>query len=118
MFAQPAALLFLVAETLRDREPLQRLAKFALMRGDDARERRRQLGPQRDFALAFVGEIEKLRRRFPARFFSAKARSARARALPFDEAVAPADLAPVARRWRSEKRSRRAGNRGNPGAVA
>ena len=72
MFAQPAALLFFVAKTLRDREPLQRLAEFAFMRRDDAREGRRQLRAQRDFALAFVGEIEELRDDLRAALFFVK----------------------------------------------
>ena len=69
MFAQPAALLFLVAETLGDGEPFQRLAEGALVRRDDPGKRRSQLRSERDFAPAFVGEIKKLRDDFrPALF--------------------------------------------------
>ena len=41
MFAQTALLLFLVAEELRDGEPLDGLFVIAFVRGDHARERRR-----------------------------------------------------------------------------
>ena len=69
MFAQPAALLFFVAETLADRKPLERLPEFAFVRGHHAGKRWRQLGAHRDFALAFVSEIEKLSDDLRAAFF-------------------------------------------------
>src|SRR4029077_4829352 len=60
VLAETAALLFFVAEELAYGKPFERFLKLAFMRGDHARERRRQLGAQRDFAFAFVGEIKKL----------------------------------------------------------
>ena len=69
MLAQPAALLFLVTKTLRDGKPLERFLEFAVVRGDDARQRRRQLRSHRHFAFAFVGEIEKLADDFRPAFF-------------------------------------------------
>ena len=65
------------------------------LRRDHARESRRQLRPQRDFALAFVGKIKKLRHDLRAAFFCEKLRRLEHRAVPFDEAVAPRDFAPL-----------------------
>ena len=95
MFAQPAALLFLVTKTLWDGKPLQRLFEFALVRRDDARQRWRQFRPQRDFAFAFVGKIEKLRDDFRAAFLSVKIGRLEDRAVPFDKPIAPRDFAPA-----------------------
>ena len=92
MFAQPAALLFFVTKTLRDGKPLQRLFEFALVRRDHARQRRRHFRPQRDFAFAFVGEIEKLRDDFRAAFLSVKIGRLEDRAVPFDKPIAPRRL--------------------------
>src|SRR5213078_4258516 len=60
MFAQTTALLFFVAKKLADGKPLERFPELALVGGDDPGERWRKLRAQRDLALAFVGEIEKL----------------------------------------------------------
>ena len=95
MFAQPAALLFFVAETLGDGEPLERFAEPAFMRCDDPGECRRELGPHRDFAVASIGEIEKLRDDFGAALFLVKLGRLEDWAVPFDKAVAAADLAPA-----------------------
>ena len=95
MFAQPAALLFFVAEELADGKPLERFLEFALVRGDDACKRRRQLRAQRDFAFAFVGEIEKLADDFVAAFLFVELGRLEHRAVPFDEAVTAGHLAPA-----------------------
>ena len=82
MFAQPAALLFFVAKELADREPFERLSKFAFVRRDHARKRRREFGAQRDLAFAFVSEFEKLIRQFLRRSSSYIIRSAPEAGLP------------------------------------
>ena len=69
MFAQSSALLFFVTEKLANREPFERLLKFALMRGDHASKRGRELGAHCDFALAFISEVEKLIDDFCAALF-------------------------------------------------
>ena len=102
MFAQPAALLLFVAETLGDREPFQRLPERALVRRNDPGERWRQFGPERHFAAAFVGEIKKLGDNFRPAFFLQKLGRLEDGAIPFDEAVAPADFAPVREKRVSE----------------
>ena len=89
---------------------LSGFAKFALMRRDDPRQGRRQLRPQRDFAVAFVGEIEKLRDDFGAALFFVKLGRLEDRAVPFDKAVAAADFAPAREDVHSERRSRPAKN--------
>ncbi len=89
-----AALLFFVAKTLRDREPFERFLEFAVVRRHDARERRRELGPHRDFALAFVGEIEKLAHDLRAAFLCVKLGRLENRPVPFHETVAARDFAP------------------------
>src|SRR5438067_180412 len=96
MFAEPAALLLLVTETLRDRKPFQRLLEFAVMGRHDASEGRRQLRSQRHFAFAFVGEIEKLSDDFRAAFFCVKLRRFQDRSVPFDKTVTARDFAPFA----------------------
>ena len=115
MFAQPAALLFLVTKTLWDGKPLQRLFEFALVRRDDARQCWRHFRPQRDFAFAFVGKIEKLRDDFRAAFLSVKIGRLEDRAIPFDKPIAPRRFAPsrenvVSKRTISGKKSRKPGS--------
>ena len=118
MFAESAALLFLVAETLRDREPLERFFEFAIMRGHDPRQGRRELGPHRDFAFAFVGKIKKLPDDLRAAFFRVKLGRFQNRPFPFYKAVAACDLAAIWRRHNSAARNRSAGNHGNREEVA
>ena len=65
------------------------------MRRDDPGEGRGQLRSQRDFAVAFVGEVEKLGDDFGAAFLLVKLGWFEDRTVPFDEAVAAADLAPA-----------------------
>ena len=69
MFAQAAALLFFVAEKLPNGEPFEWFLEFALVRGNHAGEGGRKLRAQRDFAFAFVGEVEKLIDNFRAALF-------------------------------------------------
>src|SRR5437762_12768048 len=95
MFAQPAALLFFVTKELADGEPLERFLKCALVRGDDARQGWCQLWPHRHFAIAFVGEIEKLIDNFRAAFLAVEIGRLEHWAVPFDETVAARDLTPV-----------------------
>ena len=95
MFAQPAALLFFVSEKLSDREPFERFLEFAFMRRDHASKRGRELRAQRDFAFAFVSEIEKLLDNFRAALFLVQLGRFERRAFPFDKAIAPGDLAPA-----------------------
>src|ERR1700731_3497669 len=94
MLAEPAALLFLVAETLRDRKPFERFLEFAVMRGDDAGERGGELGPHRDFAPPFVGEVEKLADDLRAAFLGVKLRRLQDGPFPFDKAVRGSHFAP------------------------
>ena len=87
MFAEATALLLLVAETLRDRKPLERFFEFAVVCRDNARQRRRELRPHRYFAVAFVGEIEKLPDNFGAAFFCVEFGRLQDRPVPLDEAI-------------------------------
>src|SRR2546423_10309738 len=96
MLAKPAALLFLVAKTLRDREPFQRLLEFAIVRRHDARKRRRELRAHRDFAFAFIGEIEELPDDLGTALFRVKLRRSQDRSVPFHKTVTARDLAPFA----------------------
>src|SRR5438093_2323545 len=93
MFAQPAALLFLVSEKLSDREPFEWFLEFAFMRRNHTSKRGREFRTQRDFALAFVCEIEKLLDNFRAAFLFVQLGRFQRRPFPFDEAVAAGNLA-------------------------
>ncbi len=95
MFAQPAALLFFVTKTLRNGEPLEWFAEFPFMSGHDPGQAWSQLRAQRHFALAFVGEIEELADDFGAAFFCVKLGRLQERGVPFDEAVAAANISPT-----------------------
>jgi hypothetical protein len=95
MLAQPAALLLLVTKTLRDRKPLERFFEFAVMRGDDARQRRCKLGAHCHFAVAFIGKIKKLADNFGSAFFCVERGRLQHRTIPFHKAVAPRDFAPA-----------------------
>src|SRR5438874_3731861 len=95
MFAQPAALLFLVTKKLADGKPLERFFERAFVRSDHARQRRRQLGSHRHFAIAFVGKIEKLIDDFGTAFFALEIGWLEHGAVPFDETVAPSNLTPA-----------------------
>src|ERR1700726_249000 len=95
MFAQTTALLFFVAKKLADGKPLERFLERALVRGDDARKRRRQFWPHRHFAVAFVGEIEKLIDNFSAALLAVKIGRLERWAVPFDEAVTARNVAPL-----------------------
>src|SRR5262249_42136859 len=94
MFAQPAALLLFVSEKLPDREPFKRFLEFAFMRCNHTSKRRREFRTQRNFAFAFVSEIEKLLNNFRAAFFLVQLGRLQRRTFPFDESVAPGDLTP------------------------
>jgi len=95
MFAQPAALLFFVTKELTDRKPLERFFECALVRGNDARQRWCQLWPHRHFAIAFVGEIEKLIDNFRATFLAVEIGRLEHWTVPFDETVAARDFTPA-----------------------
>jgi len=95
MFAQTAALLFFVAKELADGEPFERFFEFALVGGGDAGQRRRQLGPQRDFAFALVDKIKELVNDLFAAFLSVKLGQLKWWTFPFDEPVATRYLAPA-----------------------
>src|SRR4051812_38654155 len=94
MFAQPAALLFFVTIKLADRKPFEWFFKRALVGCDHPRQGRSQFRPHRNFALAFVGEIEKLIDNFSAAFFSVELSRLQDRAVPFHETVLASDLPP------------------------
>jgi len=94
MFAQPSALLFLVAKERTDGKPLERFFELAFVRGDHARERRRQLGAERDFTFAFVGKTKKLTNNFIAAFLFIELGRFKHRSLPFNETIATRDFAP------------------------
>jgi hypothetical protein len=94
VLAQPAALLPLVAEELRHREPLDRLAHPARPRAHHARERRRHLRPQRDLAAALVGEVVELLDDLGARLLDVQLGRLERRAVVLLEAVAVRDLPP------------------------
>src|SRR5204862_4608395 len=87
MFAQPAALLLLVSEKLSDREPLEWFLEFAFVRRNHTGKRGREFRTQRDFAFAFVCEIEELLDDFGAAFLLVQLGRFQRRAFPLDEAV-------------------------------
>ena len=94
MLPQPAFLLLLVAEQLRDGEPLDRLLVIAVMRRDHPRQRRRHLRPQRNFAIALVREIEKLAHDLIPALGGIEFQRFQRRTVIFAEAVAPRHRAP------------------------
>ena len=65
------------------------------MRCHNPGERRRQLRSHCDFAVAFVGEIEKLRDDLGAAVFFLKLGRLEDGAVPFDKAIAATDFAPA-----------------------
>ena len=65
------------------------------MRRNHPRKRGREFGSQRDFAFAFVGEIEKLLDDFRAAFLLVQLSRLQRRPFPFDEAVAAGNLTPA-----------------------
>src|SRR6478736_6950599 len=95
MFAQPAALLLLVSEKLSDREPFEWFLEFAFVRRNHASKCGREFGTQRDFAVAFVCEIEKLLDNFRAAFLLVEVGRLERRAFPFNEAVALGNITPA-----------------------
>ena len=66
VFAQAAFLLALVAEQLREREPLDRFLELPLLGADHARQGGRHLRPQRDDTFAFVHKVVELADNFIA----------------------------------------------------
>src|SRR4030095_6884563 len=95
MFAQPAALLLLVSEKLSDREPFEWLLEFAFVGRNHTSKRGREFRTQRDFAFAFVCEIEKLLDNFCAAFLLVQLGRLHRRPFPFDEAVAAGGETPA-----------------------
>jgi len=79
---------------LADRKPLERFLERALVRCDHARESRREFRAHRDFAFAFVVEIEKLIDNFSAALFSVEIGRLENRSVPFDEAITTRAFAP------------------------
>src|SRR5262249_60347573 len=92
--AQPAALLLLVSEKLSDREPFEWFLEFAFMRRNHTSKRGREFRTKRDFAFAFVCEIEKLLDNFRAAFFLVQLGRLQRRTFPFDESVVAGDPPP------------------------
>ena len=91
----PAALLrLLVAETLADLEPLERLGEMPLVLGHEARQRGGHLRAQRDVAPALVLEAEELARELAAGFFQIERGVLENRRLVFDVAAAAGHRAP------------------------
>ena len=111
MFAQSAALLFFVTEELPDRKPLQRFLELAFMRGDDPRKRRRQFRAQRDFAFAFVDEIEKLADDFIPAFLFDRDRLVQAAGHPIRRSRSGGQHRASAQKCNSAPRNRPAENR-------
>src|SRR5436305_7190713 len=94
MFAQSSSLRALITEDLRNRKPLQRLAKIPMIDRDDACERRRHFRPQGNSAFPFVDEFIELAHDFVARFFLVEIEFLEQWAIVFGKAVAARDLAP------------------------
>src|SRR5262249_32658077 len=95
MFAQPAALLLLVSKKLSDREPFEWFLEFAFVRRNHTSKRRREFRTQRDFAFAFVSEIEELLYNFRTAFLLVQLGRFKWRTFPFDEAVPAGNLTPA-----------------------
>ena len=87
--------MLLVSEKLSDREPFEWFLKFAFVRRNHTSKRRREFRAQRDFAFAFVCEIEELLDDFRAAFFLVELGLLQGRTLPLDEAVTARDVAPA-----------------------
>src|SRR5262245_33651066 len=97
MFAQSSPLLFFVTEKLTSGEPFERFLEFALVRGDHASQRRRELGTHGHFAFAFISKVEKLIDDFRAALFLVQLGRFQHRAVPFNEAVTPRNFAPASK---------------------
>src|SRR6516164_1343478 len=95
MLAQSPALLFFVPEELADGEPFERFLELALVRGDDASKRGRELRAQRHFAVAFVGEIKELIDNFCAALFFVELCGFEQRPFPFDKTVTTSHFPPA-----------------------
>src|ERR1041385_4982364 len=94
MFAQSAALLFFISKKLANRKPFQRFPEFPLVCRSNAGKRGSELGAQRNFALAFVGKIEKLIDDFGPTLFAIEIGWFEDWSVPLDKTVAPGGLAP------------------------
>ena len=95
MFAQSAALLFFETEESTDGKPFEGFLEFAFVRGNHAGECGRQLRAHGDFALTFVGKVEKLVHNFRAAFLFVQFSRLENGAFPFDKAIATSDFAPT-----------------------
>src|SRR5207249_12214525 len=95
VFAQPAFLLALITEELREGEPFDRLSVVARVRGDHTGQRRRHFRSQRHGAVAFVGEVVELADDFVAALGGVELERFEWRAVVFAEAVAARDGTPV-----------------------
>ncbi len=92
--AQATALLLFVAIVFADAKPLYRTPQRARAGGDEARERRCHLRPERDFAPALILEIKELGNDFFAGFFCEKLERFEHRRVPFLKRKTVRDLAP------------------------
>src|ERR1051326_2260925 len=95
MLAQSAALLFFVPKELADGEPFERFLKLALVGGDHASKRGRQLRAQRHFAVALVFEIKKLIDNLYAALFFVKLCGFERRPFPLNKAVTTRHFPPA-----------------------
>ena len=96
MFAEPATLLFLVPEELRDGEPLNWFFVIPVVCANHPGERRRHFRAERDGTVAFVHEIEKLADDFVAGFLGEEFERFQWRAVVFPKTVPAGDFAPFA----------------------
>ena len=94
VFAQPPALLPLVAKQLRHREPANRLAQRVRLRRGHARQRRRHLRAQRDLAAALVGEVVELADDLVAALLGVQLERLERRSVVLDEREPTRSLAP------------------------
>ncbi len=94
MLAQAAALLLFVAKKSANGKPFQRLFEFALVRGNYASQRWRELGTHRHFALAFVGEVKELVNNFGAALFFIQFSWLEYWTVPFDKTITARHFAP------------------------
>ena len=95
MFAQPATLLLLVPEQLRDSEPLDRFFVIPVVRANHPRQCRRHFRAKRNGAVALVHEIEQLADDFVAGFLREQFERFQRWPVVFPEAVPARDVTPL-----------------------
>jgi hypothetical protein len=94
MLTQAAALLPLVAEQLRHREPADRLPERARSGRDHPRKSRRHFRPQRDLAAALVGESVELTDDLLAALFCVELERLQRRSIVLDESIPARHIPP------------------------